>query len=554
MAKGTYERKILNTHIENFQEQLERSYSQYQEGSYISVIYYQIDSNKSRVDGSLDVAQNIIGSASSKKYKKIVGVPIYGISSGINYELEMSETSFRNMSAGQGYLAPGTIKPNADDFFIIDRQGLKNHLFKITTIDFNTANPNKYYQINFELYQNSASEITGNVSSEFKFVIENMGSNQNTIIKTSDEYLMQKAKNVVDTLIDKYVFSFYDYSYDTFTLRAKYLGDMNNSKLWNPYLIRFLHDKDIITKFEYELMTEIYVPEYSEGEYGIWFKDDIWMDSIYNKIITKQPLTSIDLFTTVDMIDTLGKWIKLPFYQTSEAIFLDSFANEYTKNYLTLPTDSFLAVPDSQKPYFINLKTIFDKDLYLAGQNTSISYIKVKYLMELEYFSINAKVIWDSSKTGDMYYVYNTNSGNIDNVYKVVGTPGEVQIGDDEDIFESNRYFELQDTFAQDTPIGKTFCFFNDDMNLHSSWSIISDGTNKFFGRKDGLMFMGTNIQITNSLVDMIRNYSNNNKTITEALLDELNVLNIRRDSAESYYLIPLVIFILKEYINWIQR
>jgi hypothetical protein len=227
MAKGSYERKILNTHIENFQEQLERSYSQYQEGSYIPVIYYQVDSNRSRVDGSLDVAQNIIGSSSSRKYRKIVGVPMYGVSNGISYELELSDTSFKNMASGQGYLAPGTIKPNADDFFTIDRQGLKNHLFKVTTIDFNTANPNKYYQINFELYQNSASDIIGNVSEEYRFLIENMGSNQNTIVKSSDEYLMQKAKTTVDTLIDKYIFSFYDYGYDTFAMKTKFLGSEN---------------------------------------------------------------------------------------------------------------------------------------------------------------------------------------------------------------------------------------------------------------------------------------------------------------------------------------
>jgi len=231
MAKGTYEKKIFNTHIENFKDQLERGYSLYQEGGYISVIYYQMDGDKSRVDGSLDATQNIIGSSSSKKYKKIAGVPLFGVSSGINYELEMTDTAYRNMSAGQAYLAPGTVKPNAEDFFIINREGLSTHLFKITSIDFNTANPNKYYQINFELYQNPASNITGNVSGEYKFLIENMGSNQNTIIKTADEYLMQKAKDVVDKLIDKYIFSFYNYGYDTFTLKANYLGDLNNTKI-----------------------------------------------------------------------------------------------------------------------------------------------------------------------------------------------------------------------------------------------------------------------------------------------------------------------------------
>lgn len=556
MAKGTYERKILNTHIESFQEQLERTYSPLQEGSYIPVIYYQIDSNKSRVDGSLDVAQNIIGSSSSKKYKKIIGVPMFGISNGINYELEMSDTSFKNMAAGQGYLVPGTIKPNADDFFIIDRQGLANHLFKVTNIDFNTANPNKYYQINFELYQNPASDITGNVSNEYRFLMENMGSNLNTIVKSADDYLMQIAKSTVDTLIDKYTFSFYDYAYDTFTLRANYIGDYtNNTKIWNPYLIRFLSDKEIIDKYEYNMMTEIYVPQYFEGGYGFWFKDDIWMDSLYNKIITKQTLTNIDLYTTVDTLSSLTKWIKLPFYQSAETILLDSFANEYTMNYIDVPAEAIQVVPASQRPYFIGLKSIFSKDVYDRGPQPYISYLDDKYLYELEYFSTNAKAIWDGSKTGDTYYVYNNNSGNIDNIYVVTGTPGEVYPGTDEAaILEDNRYFNLLNTYVSDNPVGKTLCFFNTKMEMTSSWSIITDGVNTFLGKFDGTMFSGTSTQIQNELVDIIRDYYNGYNNITEGLLVALQKINIRRDSAESYYLIPLVIFVLKQFVDKIQR
>jgi hypothetical protein len=107
--------------------------------------------------------------------------------------------------------------------------------------------------------------------------------------------------------------------------------------------------------------------------------------------------------------------------------------------------------------------------VYALGQQSPTSYLDSKYLMELEYFSENAKTVWNSSKTGDMYYIYNTNTGNIDNVYQVVGIPGEVEIGDEEDILESNRYFLLLDTFAQNNPVGKTFCFFDENMNLESS-------------------------------------------------------------------------------------
>lgn len=554
MAKGTYERKILETHVENFEQQLNRSYSLYQEGSYIAVTYYQLDSDKSRVDGSLDTAQNIIGSSSSRRYKKIAGVPMFGITSGINYELEMTDTAFRNMSSGQGYLIPGTIKPNADDFFVIERDGLQNHLFKISMIDFNTANPNKYYQVNFELYQNPTSDITGNVSGEYKFVIDNVGSNQNTIIKTADEYLMEKAKNVVDKLIDNYTFSFYDYGYDTFTLKATYLGDRNNTKLWNPYLIRFLHDKEIIHKYNFDMMTEIFVPQYFEGGYEIWFKDDVWMDSLYNKIATRQPVEAVDLFTTVDRNKSLSDWIKLPFYQSSETILLDSFANEYTKNYMSVPEESFKVLPEAQWSYFMQLKSVFNKEVYLVGHSSPISYLSDRYLLELEYFSSNAKTIWNSSTTGEIYYVYNNNTGNIDNVYQVVGTPGEVEIGEEEDILEDNRYFNLLSTYVYDNDVDTTLLFFNDDIELVSAWSIIFDGNNKYLGKKDGNMFSASSPQIEGLFVDIIRGYYNNTIVLTESILDELSIVKIRRDSAESYYLLPLIIFILKEYINWIQK
>ena len=90
---------------------------------------------------------------------------------------------------------------------------------------------------------------------------------------------MNKAKAVVDVLIDKYVAAFYDYSYDTFTFRTGTESVTNpiRTKLWNPYMIRFLHDKNIITKYEYDIMTEIFVPEYYEGGYERWFKDDVWI-------------------------------------------------------------------------------------------------------------------------------------------------------------------------------------------------------------------------------------------------------------------------------------
>jgi len=85
----------------------------------------------------------------------------------------------------------------------------------------------------------------------------------------------------------------------------------------------------------------------------------------------------------------------LPFYQSAETILLDSFANEYTKNYIDIPLDSFLILPEEKWPYFMNLKSVFDKDVYTGGSTSSIyiSYINKKYLLELEYFSANANDI-----------------------------------------------------------------------------------------------------------------------------------------------------------------
>jgi hypothetical protein len=67
-------------------------------------------------------------------------------------------------------------------------------------------------------------------------------------------------------------------------------------------------------------------------------------------------------------------------------------------------------------------------------------------------------------------------------------------------------------------------------------------------------MFVDSNIQLTSDIVDIIRNYNNGNNIVSESILDGLKVLNIRRDSAESYYLIPVLIFILKDYVDRIQK
>ena len=56
-------------------------------------------------------------------------------------------------------------------------------------------------------------------------------------------------------------------------------------------------------------------------------------------------------------------------------------------------------------------------------------YLEKKFLHELEYFSANARDIWNNSKIGDIYYVYNKNNGYIDNIYKVDTVVGEVAPG-----------------------------------------------------------------------------------------------------------------------------
>lgn len=553
MARGKYEKKIINTHLETFQQQMERSYSQYQDGAYVPIIYYQLDRDRTRVDQSLDVAQNIIGNSSSRKYKKIVGVPLYGLASGLNYETELTDTAFRTLTASSAYFTPGTITPSADDFFTIDRQGLKNHLFKVTNVDFNTANVNKYHQISFELYQNPSSDITNNIDGEYKFIIENMGSNQNTIIKTADEYLMRVAEDTVDTLIDKYVFSFYDYSYDTFTLNIK-SSDFNKAKLWNPYLLRFLHEYNILTKYEMDLMEEIFVPQYNEGGYSNWFKDDVWMDSLYYKIARRLKPENIDLFTTVGYGENLSKWIKLPFYQTSENILLDSFANDYVKNYSQVPINQILNLDDNLKNKLINMKSIFET---VSDNEPNVSknrYLEKKFLYELEYFSANASDIWNNSKIGDIYYVYNKNNGYIDNIYKVDTIVGEVAPGPEDVLLNENRYFKFQFDF-KDNNVGRSLFFFENN-ELDSAWKVLVDNNNnKYIGKLDGNIFQKGNYVIADDSIDFIRDYLNNSDLhVTEEDLNRLSEITVRRDNPIMFYMLPIIIFILKKFVDKIQN
>ena len=299
-------------------------------------------------------------------------------------------------------------------------------------------------------------------------------------------------------------------------------------------------------------MTEIYVPQYTEGQYEYWFKDDIWAESLYNKIANRLPLKTLDLFTTVDVSTSLTKWIKLPFYQSSGTILLDSLANNYYKNYINIPREAFGSLPDINKGNIINLRSMFDSEIHI-GQRDEPRYINDKYLYELEYFSENAADILFGSKLGDIYYVYNNNSGNIDNVYRINNIPGELAPGEEDDLLKDSEHYKLLENYQEEMRMGASLFFVSNQGEVTSAWQKLSDGENVFIGRLDGNIFSSNRNQIANDMINTIKGYYNNHSYLNKDMLVELRNMIIRRDNVEYYYLLPLLIFVLKDYIDRIQ-
>lgn len=376
-GSGKLVKHVVSTHNEAFLKQSTETYSPYLEGSPTFLTYYTLNINKTRNDGVLDTNHSLMGNATSKRYDKISDVPAWGVNQ-LSLDQSFDIGTIRTLTNGSILLPPGTISPKTDDFFVFNIDNKMNqHLFRINNVEFDKMISNKYYRIQFELYQNDHSQILGNIVDEYMFIFENIGSQRSTLIKKEAYVRAEDLKSSLDSMINRYIELFYKNDFDTFMFSMP-----NNKAIFSPYLNRLLYEEKVIDRYEEELMSEIYVQKMDQSEFGFIFNNDRWLDSIYYKILNLE-LSAINFKDSFIFkhLDDVSKFRKLPFYLTSDEISAMYFASddEDISFISSIQGMSYLEKDDSVIPLLATSKVVEENELpskIQSSQDGDIIYTK----------------------------------------------------------------------------------------------------------------------------------------------------------------------------------
>lgn len=256
---------LLSTVRENV---LKNPYYKFNDKKPTKVIYYKQNITKSTVDeGSQDIYQHI-GKQSSIKFNKIIDFYLYGIDTMPVTE-EVGEFGYEASEiSGTCIILPKTIIPTSGDFFLIPYIK-EDILFKVVQIQSDTFdNGANAYQIEYKLERIEAKEdIEKQVEAEYRFVVNNLGTDLSTTIESTAYELIDKLDRITSQLTQMYKIFFdgrvqnFVYEHEGYHIYDSYLVEfMIRNKIMsnNSDYIYVNHSIPVSKTFGYNYTTTLY--------------------------------------------------------------------------------------------------------------------------------------------------------------------------------------------------------------------------------------------------------------------------------------------------------
>jgi hypothetical protein len=282
MAKIRREKDIISRTVDRYVKATTEDYVKYWEGSPTYITYYQLDDIASTQDTNLENVHSLTGPNTPNKYKKIEDVVVYNVDAyDINNQLE--EQGLRSAITGEFIFLPDSLRPYPGDFFSFDYDGMREHIFRIDDVQFDRATAKKFYRVSFAIYPDAPTFSNINTN-EYVMEYSNIGGQELTVVKKSAAVYADSLKKLVDGFITKYMKTFYDEDMDTFLYYEHDQTIGETIGFWSPYLQKFLHDNKVLTKYKRELLEEIYIADINERDFGSYYNELAYRNSIFRKL------------------------------------------------------------------------------------------------------------------------------------------------------------------------------------------------------------------------------------------------------------------------------
>ena len=143
------EKRMVDEAVFIHEKNLKSPVSRFIETTPTFVTYYHVNPDVTTTDGGFVDVASIIGYRSPIRFNKIDSFPLYGIEQ-IVLQLQDTDQGLDTSYEGEAVIVPGSIKPVANDFFIIPY--LKEpYMFRVTEIMYDTIMSDNFYKIGFKL-------------------------------------------------------------------------------------------------------------------------------------------------------------------------------------------------------------------------------------------------------------------------------------------------------------------------------------------------------------------------------------------------------------------
>ena len=429
------EKDILRGSVDRFIKATTEDYARYFEGSPTYIIYYQLDSEASKQDESLETVHSLLGRNTPLKYKQIDDVVVYGVDT-VDIANQLEDSGLRSSMSGEFVFLPDSVRPYPGDFFVFDYDGMREHMFRIDDVQFDKASVKKFFRVSFALYPDNPEIITDNISGDFQLEYSNIGGVETSVVKKADAVVADKLKLLVDGMIKKYGKIFYDEDMDSFIFRYWDQDANDYIGAWSPYLQKFIHDNKVFSKYQKELLEEIYIYDISERDFPM-YSELSYRDSFYRKVETQDANVTFQNSFLGFSSQSLDATRNLPFFHVSDAykslgvfkktredvngvdFYLDAFHmlfEEPTKKYSSESTKKFfnedelenmnIAVGDVIYQYGTSLGNLVPINVYRAAtdlDNPLEATIDI-YPIGLHEI-INTNYTWDKYLTNDIFKI-----------------------------------------------------------------------------------------------------------------------------------------------------
>ena len=245
MGLSIDENKMISDNIFAYEEKLKSPVVRYQETTPVSVIYFHINSDVSTTDEGFKDVASIIGFRSPLRYNKIDGLPLYDMDP-IVLQLNDEDQGLDSDFTSDAKILPNTIKPTANDFFIIPTLH-DAYLFRVTSIAYDTVMPDNFYRIEYKLEyidQEMINQLEKQVTGSYICNMDNIGSENKCIIESEVYKRLEKINELYDDMVNTYLTIFYDVRHNSL------LGEVSGPwlRLYNPLQTEFINKHQLFNE------------------------------------------------------------------------------------------------------------------------------------------------------------------------------------------------------------------------------------------------------------------------------------------------------------------